>query len=197
MEDKLQKLAELVRSLKRAGASDARVVDVSKIIVDEALAARCLEPKCPNYGLALSCPPNVEGPEGMREKLKRFEKAVTLKLDVPLKLLNSKESYTAFKRLSELAVGAEELAKELGFREAEAYTGGSCKVIFCGEEERCQALSGGACRQPRFARRSMSGYGVDVTALAAEAGWKLSWSGVQPEDGGEKLASVYGLVLIY
>ena len=190
------KLAELVRGAKSAGASDARVVEVSSIVVDDGLAEKCVEPRCPNYGLALSCPPNVEGPDGFRDKLKHFTKAISVRLDVPYKLLYSKESYTAFKRLGELAVEVEELAVEAGFKDALAYTGGSCKVIFCKDEERCRALTeGGECRHPRYARRSMSGYGV--AARAAEAGWKLSWSGVEPEDGGGKVASVYGLVLVY
>ena len=76
------------------------------------------------------------------------------------------------KLLHETSSAIERLAIESGHRKSIAFTGGSCKNIFCSEHEVCNVIDGsGECRHLATARRSMSGYGVNVKKLVEASGF--------------------------
>ncbi|MEW6079873.1 MAG: DUF2284 domain-containing protein [Thermodesulfobacteriota bacterium] len=59
-----------------------------------------------------------------------------------------------------------------GYHLALGLAAGSCREVFCGKEEKCQALKNGSpCRHPLRARVSMEACGLDVREIAARAGW--------------------------
>jgi predicted metal-binding protein len=193
----MNQLETLIQDALKSGVTEAVVISTGDITVDQKLADMCREPRCECYGLSMSCPPHVAGPAGFRKLLEKFSRAVFFKIDVPSEFLFSSERGEIFQLLHELAAGIEQQAVKMGFSEARAYAGGSCKQIFCHDHPDCRVLSGkGTCRNPRTARPSMSGFGVDVAGLIQTAGWKerLAASDTAPPDA--RMTPVYGLVLI-
>jgi predicted metal-binding protein len=185
-----ENLRILIEEARKAGATDLASISARSIVVEDDLADRCRQPRCENYGLSKSCPPHVAGPSGLRERLKGFSRALFFRIDVPSESLFSSERRGLFQLLHEIAAGIENSAVEMGFPDAQAYAGGSCKKIFCDDRAECLALKGGECRHPRFARPSMSGFGIHVARLYEQAGWKWRLAST------DETASICGLVLI-
>jgi predicted metal-binding protein len=195
--NKTNKLKALIQDAKKSGASDAKVIPTKDIVVDNRLAGMCREPRCENYGLSKSCPPHVSGPFAFKKKLEKFNRAIFFKIDVPSEMLYSSDRREFFQLLHEIAAGIEMSAVKMGFAGAQAYAGGSCKKIFCHDDPECLALSEeGKCRNPQYARPSMSGFGIDVAKLFKTAGWKMNWITHDTDSTATKMANVCGLVLI-
>ncbi len=193
-----EKLETLIQEALRSGVTAAAVVPAGDIRVDPALAGMCREPRCEAYGLSMSCPPHVSGPDGFRKRLERFSRAVFFKIDVPSELLFSSDRREVFQLLHEMAAGIEHQAVAMGFRGARAYAGGSCKQIFCHDKPECRVVAGrGACRNPQSARPSMSGFGIDVAGLVRKAGWQERLVADADTPPSARMTPVYGLVLVY
>lgn len=191
-------LENLVQSAISKGASEARLISSSDITVRDELARYCIEPhKCENYELAPSCPPHVSGPAGFRKLIKNHPQAIAIKIDVPTAVLMSDKRRDTYRKLHEVVAGVEREAVEMGYIESKAFAGGSCKTIFCHEHEQCNQLFGtGECLYPQSARPSMSGFGVDVSALMNSCGWSADF--VTHGIGGDanEMSWFAGLVLI-
>ncbi len=192
------KLNKLIQDAHKSGTTELAIVSTKNIIVSNDLADKCREPQCENFGMSLSCPPHVSGPETFRKKLESFSQAIFFKIDVPSEILYSSEGMEFFQLLHEIVSGIEHSAAKMGFTNAQAYAGGPCKKIFCNDHPECLALSEkGKCRHPKSARPSMSGFGINVGMLVETAGW--SWSEVNhgTDSTATKISNIYGLVLIY
>ena len=197
MNENTQKLKALLQDAQHSGASEAKIISARDIVVDHHLADMCREPRCENYGLSKSCPPHVSGPTVFKQALEKFSQAVFFKIDVPSEILYSSERREVFQLLHEIASGIETSAVKMGFVDAQAYAGGSCKKIFCHDHGECLALSEkGKCRNPQHARPSMSGFGVNVAKLFKTAGWKMNWTAHDTDSTETPMANVCGLVLI-
>lgn len=191
------RFAELIRIAHDSGASAAAVIATRKIVVDPSLADKCRKPRCGSYGLSKSCPPHVSGPTGLAKTLEGFHQAIFFKIDVPSEMLYSSENREIFQLLHQAAAGIEKSATGLGFENAQAYAGGSCKNIFCHAHVDCRALSEEkACRHPEHARPSMSGFGINVAELYKTAGWDMGAGNRKDGATNDKMASVCALVLI-
>jgi predicted metal-binding protein len=190
-------LEGLLEHAARLGATRVAVLPADAVAVNPDLARLCRKPDCENYGLSRGCPPHVGGPAAFRDLLVGFTEVLFFAIQVPISSLFNEERREVFQLLHEVAAGIEHQAVSLGFERARAYAGGSCRRIFCHELPDCRALSEkGDCRNPRFARPSMSGFGIDVGGLVAAAGWPPNWDarGVGWPRG--EASAVYGLVLI-
>ena len=188
---------ELTQVARQRGASEATVIAAADIVVEQRLADLCVEPRCPNYGLATSCPPHVSGPAGFRELQQRYEHAVVFKLDLDTEILLSDEVQDYMRLLHEIASAVERAARTSGFPGARSFVGGSCKRLFCHEHDACQALEvGGECRHPELAHSSMSGYGINASKLMESAGWRMlrHEPGTKPAAGSQ--GTICGLVLV-
>jgi len=188
----------LAHSSISKGASESRLISSDAISVRDELAQYCLEPhKCPNYGLAPSCPPHVSGPAGFRELQKDYQHAIAVKFDVPTAMLLTDERKDDYRRLQEVVAGVEREAVEIGYTESKAFAGGSCKTIFCYRHEKCNQLFGtGECLYPQSARPSMSGFGVDVAALMAICGWSADFVTHEVGENANGMSWIAGLILI-
>lgn len=178
-----------------AGATGARFFDPHKLVVEERLAGYCLEPGCPHYGLSPSCPPHVQGPAVMRQWRDAAEHALAIKIDAPIDVLHSSQRFEIMFLLHEIVAAAERRAIAAEYRRARGFAGGSCKKTFCDNYSECAYLAGQECRNPRSAKPSMSGFGVDVAAMLKVAGWPKS----AIDEGGEQgnsMSWVAGLVLL-
>ena len=190
-------LKELIKQACRSGASGATAISTGDIYVEDDLANLCREPRCESYGLSTSCPPHVSGPSGFRELLKSFKHAIVIKIDVPLEILLSSERSDIMKLLHEIVAGIEQAAVKTGYTSSKAFAGGSCKKIFCHDYEACRVLTeGGECRNPRYARPSMSGFGINVSKLMKVAGWTMNRYNSEADPDTASTAPICGLILI-
>lgn len=187
-------MASLLELAIRSGATDARVISTRDILIDDRLAEICKETRCESYGRSMSCPPHVAGPAMFREWVRTMDHAIVLKIDVPMEILFS-ERDDIMRLLHEIVASVELAAIRLGYAGARAFAGGSCRQFFCASHAYCRVVEGkGECRNPRRARPSMSGYGVNVPEMMKTAGWISDGekSGSQKESTG----TVSGLILI-
>ena len=190
-------LNRLTQRACQLGASDAGAISTTEISVEEDLANLCREPGCENYGLSASCPPYVAGPDGFRKLLNTFKYAVVFKIDVPSEILFSDERRDIFRLLHEIAASIEQSAIDMGFHDSNAYAGGSCKQIFCRDHPDCRVLAeNGKCRNPLFARPSMSGFGINVLKLKKAAGWMSNKTPRDTDPDTVSMETVCALVLI-
>ena len=177
------------------GASDAIVIPSNEISVADQLARYCRE--CPTYGLSPSCPPYVSGPDGFRELKQTHKHAIVVRLDTPASTLFSDKSAAIFRLLHEIVAGVEHEAFCSGYSNSKAFAGGSCKKIFCADYSDCSALAkGGICRYPQAARPSMSGFGIDVSALMRACGWPADIRIRRTKSDSEATSWVAGLVML-
>jgi len=190
-------LNALLHFAENAGATMAARISPSVIQVEDRLAEYCQTPRCPHYGLSMSCPPHVAGPASMRRLLNESRHAIVLRIEIDAESLHGEQRPEVLRLLQEISAAVEREAVRLGYAGAQAFAGGSCKISFCTDENDCRVLAGrGSCRHPDAARPSMSGYGINVGALMQAAGWSTNL--FQPEDaaGHSPLAWVAGLVLL-
>lgn len=188
---------QLVDLAKTEGATDVAIIPSREIVLKDSLAALCVEPRCPNYGLASSCPPHVGGPAGFRALVARHPQALVFKIDVPSELLLSPEVVELMRLVHHIGTSVERRALALGFGDASAFGGGSCKTLFCGEEPDCAVVDRRQeCRHPDRARPSMSGFGVDTTALLRSAGWTLHRLDPGAAQAPDSQGTVCGVVLL-
>jgi predicted metal-binding protein len=190
-------LTELIARVRLSGAADAAVISAADISVEDDLARLCREPQCENYGRSPGCPPHVSGPREFRELLKHYRRALVVKIDVPTDTLLSPERRDIMGLLHDIVADAEQAAVDMGFSNARAFAGGSCKMIFCREHAECRVLSEqGKCRNPHRARPSMSGFGINVSRLMQAAGWQGDYLDPKADEEPAGMSWIAGLVLI-
>ena len=191
------KIAALLHYAEHVGATRATCLTPGSIRVEDRLAQFCHDPKCPYWGQAMSCPPNVSGPVGFRKLLQSAQSVVVFRIEIQAISLHGEDRPEVMRLLHEITAAIEREAKRLGFTSAAGFAGGSCKASFCADMPACRVIAGeGPCRHPDHARPSMSGYGVNVGALMQVAGWSNQlFPGHAPGEI-EPLSWVAGLVLI-
>lgn len=192
-----QDLALLIQEACLAGATEVKTVSPAAIVVEERLAGYCREPQCPNFGLSPSCPPHVAGPAGFLQLRDRSKAALVIRIEVPAAVLFSDERREVMRLLHEIAAGVERSAVARGYSGSRAFAGGSCKDLFCQEHLACQVLGGGGkCRNPFYARPSMSGFGIHVAKMLEAAGCAGEKATDPVIAGVEKMSWLAGLVMI-
>lgn len=193
-----QDLADLTREAMSLGATSSAIISSVEIQVKEDLAALCNGAyTCPNYGLAASCPPNVEGPVAFRKWQAESTYSITIKIELPTTQMFSDERKGIMQLLHQIVAAVEQKAIEMGLENSKGFAGGSCKELFCGDQEQCCVLAEKKlCRHPESARPSMSGFGIDVTQLMKSCGWsaqKAEKSKVSEKDATSWIA---GLIML-
>jgi predicted metal-binding protein len=190
-------LTHLKQEAIRLGATDSALISSSDIRTENDLAALCNgEYTCPNYGLAASCPPHVEGPEQFRKWQEKSRYSITVKIELPKSVMFSNGRKDIMRLLHQVVAGIEKKAIELGFSQSKAFAGGSCKKLFCEENKRCCVVADKLpCRHMNEARPSMSGFGIDVIQLMNTSGWPVVKTN-QSKGGSQESGWLAGLVLI-
>ena len=193
-----QQLEQLAREAIKLGATSSAIISSKEIQVKDNLAALCNgEYTCPNYGLAASCPPYVEGPAEFRRWQAQSEYSITVKIELPTSVMFSDERKGVMQLLHQIAAAVEKKAIETGFKNSRAFAGGSCKELFCDDQEKCCVLAENKpCRHIEFARPSMSGFGIDVTQLMKSSGWSATKA--EKSNSSDKVATswVAGLIML-
>ena len=169
------------------GASDAKIVPASKVIVDERVRLKCAVPRCHLYGESANCPPYTLTPDEMRKVLRKYKSAILFKIDVKPKndFVDDEQWHTAHiahqRKSHEIASVIEGLAFNDGYYFATGFAAGGCKTALCGGQI-CQFLDSGRCRFPLKSRPSMEGVGIDVYNLATKVGWDIYPIGIRDVD---------------
>ena len=171
-----QQLERLTQAAKRLGATDSTIISSKEVQVKDNLAALCNgEYTCPNYGLAASCPPYVKGPVEFRKWRAQSEYSITVRIELPTSVMFSDERKGVMQLLHQIVSSVEQKAIEMGFDKSKAFAGGSCKELFCEDQEKCcVVVENKPCRHIEVARPSMSGFGIDVTQLMLSSGWSAA-----------------------
>ena len=167
------RLVKLQKKAVELGASDAKIIPVDRIPVEDEVVEMCKAHLCKGYGKSANCPPHVMGPGQAREWIEKYETALFFKLDVSPQVLLSEDRFETFKTVYVIASRLEASAREEGFPLAKGLAAGSCKPVFC-KGRTCDALMDeGECRYPSLARPSMEAVGINVFKLSKDAGWDI------------------------
>lgn len=198
MPPELQRTDSLIDLAYSLGATAASIVPAESLVVEERFAALCAEPhRCPSYGLAPGCPPHALSPSLFREQLKDYRHILVFKIDVSAADLLGEKRLPLARSIHRIAAGLEQAARAQGFSQARGLAAGSCKELFCGEEEVCAVLHRGRpCPHADRARPSLSAVGVDFSALAALVGWKFGAIDPNQASGEPAMGLMAGLVLL-
>ena len=214
----LQKdLAHYAREAIRLGASDAKPIRASDVVIDERVRAKCMIPKCPGYGACIHCPPTALPVETVRQLVKSFQWGVLFKVEADPR---SVAGYNTFHVVANLAAGRKhkdtELYKQLeqdvrsiysivgdiesmafydGHHLAMGFGGGNCLIALC-KDKGCQVLQEGTCRFPLRSRPSMESCAMDVYRTVENAGWTIYPLGIRCDVSEVKHGIHVGLVLI-
>ncbi len=191
------KIDLLIRFATDNGATAAAELSPRDIHVEKSLAAYCRQPKCPHFGMSMSCPPHISGPAGFKMLALNSSSAIAIRIEIDAESLHGEGRPEVMRLLHEITAAVEIEAKRLGFTNASGFSGGSCKISFCGNYDTCRVLSGeGGCRYPDQARPSMSGFGVNVGELMKSAGWSSNLFSTEPGKNTPQPAWVAGVVLL-
>lgn len=164
-------LKQLFNEAIELGATRARLIPVSSIVLDERVRLKCLVPLCDKYNQNLMCPPNLPSVTEFRQSLNRYSKALFVQLAWNNKGKISKtEARRHALRLHKIIHDLERKALYLGFPLAAGLIGGSCKL--------CRKCVGpvGHCKHPLMARPSIEGMGIDVLQTAKKIGLPFDFS---------------------
>lgn len=163
----------------KLGASDAKIITMDKVVIDERVLAKCTCPKCPGYGTNANCPPYAMSLDQVRKVIHNFRYAIFMKLEVPPEHTAGREAVekklmdSYRRKLSEIAAKVEAEAFYDGYYLALAFGTGNCKALFCPETECIALIPGKSCRFPLKARSTMEAVGMDAYRMATKVGWDI------------------------
>ncbi len=174
------------------GATDAKIIPVSSIVVEDRVVLKC-KLGCEKYGKTLACPPHSPTPEQFRKIVNEYHYAMFMKFkskasgnselikylaktddpDCPPEMKKKVEAFwstwkTDAKNLLDTVLKLEKAAAKEGFLLAAGFISGSCNLC-----EKCN-VDKGICVNPATRRFSEEGVGVNVKATAEKAGVKFT-----------------------
>ncbi|PJB39525.1 MAG: hypothetical protein CO106_11095 [Deltaproteobacteria bacterium CG_4_9_14_3_um_filter_44_9] len=195
--EKRHPLDNLIQHAINLGVSDAKIVSVEEISVEDHLAKMCEEPQCDGYGQTINCPPHVMKPDRFREYIGQYKLALVFKLDVPTEILLTDERNDVTRIIHETAASIEQFAIDDGHANSKGLAAGSCKRIFCSGYDECRVLNeGGDCRFPNLARPSLSGLGINFFKLSKALGWQINKITKNSNPDDVPMGMMAGIVLI-
>lgn len=185
-----QKFDFLRKRALELGASDAKVIPASDVVIEDRVVLKC-KVGCNNYGKTLMCPPHTPTAEEFRKIVAEYHTAIFMKFtsraeaDVELQKVLSKAatdpSVTAEAKekaakfwamwkedksnMLKAVVDLEREAMRAGYSLAVGFVSGACQVC-----EKCPGVETGLCVHQDLARMSEDAVGVNVKKTAAKAG---------------------------
>ncbi|MGD0919094.1 MAG: DUF2284 domain-containing protein [Thermodesulfobacteriota bacterium] len=198
-----QDLEKYVQKAVSLGATDAKIITTDSVLIDERVRAKCIYPRCSQYGTCANCPPYVMELDQVRKVVNRYKYAIFIRLVVSSK----NEAGIGARDKKHYAKGMVLMHKIVSILEAEAFydgyylalgfASGSCKRAFCPETD-CNALiAGQRCRHSLRARASVEAVGIDAFAMAARIGWDIYPIGASISPDEVPYGTKLGMVLIH
>ena len=210
-------LAHYAQEAIRLGATDAKSIRASDVVVDIRVRAKCMIPKCPGYGTCVHCPPTAIPVETVEQLVRRFQWGVLIKVEAAPRTM---AGYNTFHAAINLVAGREDpnteslkqLAQDVsriysivgdiesmafydGHHLSIGFGAGNCLFVLC-QEKGCQVLQGGTCRFPLRSRPSMEACSIDVYRTVENAGWSIYPLGIRCDVSEVKSGVHVGLILI-
>ncbi len=193
-ENDAEKFQFLVKLALENGATDAKIIPTSKVVVEDRVVLKC-KVGCNHYGKTLACPPYTPSAEEFRKIVSEYSYAIFMKYksaaeaspEVLAKLMVAETDTTVSKEIKEKAakfwqdwkddkrkmlesvVGLEKAAMNKGYSLAISFISGHCQLC-----EKCNTESR-ICRNPNLARWSEDAVGVNVKKTAANAGISVTF----------------------
>lgn len=198
-----QDLEKYQRKAIELGATDAKIIAVDSIEIDDRVRRKCIQPLCDRYGSNPNCPPFAPDLDAVRRELKNYRYAVLCKLEVPAEKLAGPEAvtkrldYPYFRKINEIVAKIESEAFHDGYYLAMAFGCGACKGLYCRDVDCSALIPGQSCRFPLKARASMEGVGMDVFGLVTKMGWEIYPLGKSAPSPEIPFGMLVGIVLIY
>ena len=198
LEQDLERYRELALEL---GASQAKVVGVEDILVEDRVTLKCQIPRCFGYGACAHCPPNAMKPSELRGHLAHYRRAILFTKDVAPGVIvrdraTIKERVDVYQQVSKIVTEVESRAFYDGHYLAFGFGAGSCRHTFCGQQENCQAMEGKKCRFALLSRPSMEAVGIDVYQMVARAGWEIYPIGSNAKADDVPKGTLVGIVIV-
>ncbi|RJS71751.1 MAG: DUF2284 domain-containing protein [Candidatus Syntrophoarchaeum sp. WYZ-LMO15] len=162
-----EELDGLVARSVEYGASNARVIEIKDLVIDERTRLKC-QFGCPNYRKNLMCPPYVPGPEEFSKIVSRYSWAILFEFEVPNEEVSEVKGIQ--KKLQTFIERMELEAMKLGYSFALGLKAGGCTIC-----DRCIAWLGEGnlpCRHPERARPAMEALGIDVIGTLKKIGYE-------------------------
>ncbi|MBN1932705.1 MAG: DUF2284 domain-containing protein [Desulfobacterales bacterium] len=166
-------LEALTYSAIHFGATDAQIIPIDMIPIEDRIIELCKKPLCGSYGNCRNCPPRAMPPSEFRKFIRNYEYALIFKVDVAPKVLLLDENINSFKIIYEIIAELEKLAIQEGLKRSVGLAAGSCKAVFCSKEDCSALMDRNKCRYPLLARPSMEAVGINVFKLIEYIGWKI------------------------
>ncbi|HEX3033463.1 MAG TPA: DUF2284 domain-containing protein [Bacillota bacterium] len=165
-------IKQLADEIVAEGASRARILTSSQVVIDPRVRLKCQVPSCDSYNFNLQCPPNCLSVNDFANYLACYQQVILVQLEAELTNADTVEAhydptevYKPANQLHQLINWAESRAFALGFRFACGFIGGCCRLCPV-----CVGPKGEKCRHPFKARPSMEAVGIDVFATSQAAG---------------------------
>jgi len=171
----------------RAGATAARIIPSSRVVIDERVRLKCEVPRCAGYGQFLTCPPHVMSVDTFSRIRSGYKWALLVQVEAKnidstdkgksrisrAVLKENTKLHRPFKlKLLEVVEAVESVAFKKGMRFAAGLVGGSCVLcVRCVDDKFSEA-----CRHPFRARPPMEAVGIDVIKTAQNAGLPIHLS---------------------
>ena len=189
-----EKFLFLVKLALENGATDAKIIPTSKVVVEDRVVLKC-KVGCNHYGKTLACPPYTPSAEEFRKIVSEYSYAMFMKYkstaeaspEVLAKLMVAETDATVSREIKEKAakfwqdwkddkrkmlesvVGLEKAAMNKGYSLAISFISGHCQLC-----EKCNTETR-ICRNPNLARWSEDAVGVNVKKTAANAGISVTF----------------------
>ncbi len=182
-----KRFSEFVEVALRAGATAAKIIPATSVVIDERVRFKCEVPRCAGYGQFLTCPPHVMSVDTFKKVLSHYKWGLLVQVEAKdidstdkskrridqTILMKYRDLHRPFKvELLEIVGEVESEAFKKGFRFASGLVGGSC--VLC---ERCvDGKFSRRCRHPFRARPPMEAVGIDVIKTAQNVGLPIHLS---------------------
>lgn len=165
-----KELLEVFQPIAQKRRTEIYELDIKKINPQQAHKLKCLSPLCEFYGVCKVCPPNIPSVSEFREAMESYNSAFLIVYrEKVVEISKYLTDFTAEKKVAETISALEIAGIELGYHHVLGLGVGGCKY--------CPSCTppGVPCRHPSKARPSPSGYGINATQLAIEAGIPIEW----------------------
>jgi predicted metal-binding protein len=192
-------LESIRKSAIEFGATDAKVIPTSSIIVDERARYKCMYPPCKWYGSSVICPPHLDlTPDKTERVVNKYRYAVIIRLETPVEALAGPEwidLHIPYElKLTELVSKVMGEAFNKGYHLTLGFGAGECTACLS-KGLKCTAIDG-QCRFPFMAIPAMEAAGIDAYTTVRNAGWEIYPIGATTKLSNVPCAGLYGLVLV-
>lgn len=150
------------------GADRAGLVRVDEIAFEPSFRQLCESNSCGMYGKSWMCPPHVGSVDALIAQAKQYHMAVVYQtVDQLEDSFDIEGMLAAGERMNKLSCAVRKRMQALGLQNFLLLGAGGCRMC-----QRCAKMTDEPCRFPELAMSSLEAYGVNVSALAPQAGMK-------------------------